>query len=115
MVQMTMLEILRDLFEQQNKEQYGVAFHTKKHVPKLIIAKMVGHVMLWFNSFPMKGSISDTLSPRVIMTGTKMNYKKHCRLPFGAYTQVHEEEKPTTSAKVEHTLGAICLGPENNL
>ena len=49
------------------------------------------------------------------MTGMKMNYKKHCRLTFGAYAQTHEEEQPRNSATIERTLGAICLGPENNL
>ena len=87
----------------------------KKNVPKLIIAEMVAHVMMWLNSFPTKGGISETLSPRVIMTGTKMNYKKHCKLAFGAYAQTHEEDKPRNSAGIERTLGAICLGPENNL
>ena len=79
----------------------------KKHVPKLIIAELVSHVMLWLNSFPTLGGVSTTISPRTILTGQKMNYKKHCRLAFGSCAQTHEENKPRNAAQVERTLGAI--------
>ena len=56
----------------------------------------------------------DGQSPRTIMTGRKLNHKKHFRLPFGDYVQVHEQEEPRNSNK-ERTMGAICLGPMDNL
>jgi hypothetical protein len=39
--------------------------------------------------------------------------KKHCRLPFGAYVETHEENKPSNTLK-ERTRAAICLGPTAN-
>jgi hypothetical protein len=47
------------------------------------------------------------------MTGTILDYKKHCRLPFGAYVETHEENKPSNTLK-ERTRAAICLGPTAN-
>eukprot|EP00957_Ditylum_brightwellii_P011842 892593-Ditylum_brightwellii.AAC.1 len=37
---------------------------------------------------------------------------KHCRIPFGAYAQTHEEGSNDMS---ERTLGAISLGPVGNV
>ena len=44
----------------------------------------------------------------------KFDYNCHCKLAFGAYAQVHEENFPTNSQQAR-TLGAICLGPSGNL
>ena len=35
--------------------------------------------------------MSNTMSPRVIVTGTTMDYGHHCQLEFGEYVQMHEE------------------------
>ena len=40
------------------------------------------------NYFPMKGGISDTLSPKTIMPGKHLDYKKHLCLQVGQYCQV---------------------------
>ena len=48
------------------------------------------------------------------MTGIKLDYSKHCRLPFGSYVQVHDEPSPTNSPTAR-TVGAITLGPTGNL
>ena len=36
-----------------------------------------------------------------------------CKLPFGAYSHVHEEPSPS-NIQVARTVGAICLGPTGN-
>ena len=46
-------------------------------------------LVMWVNFFPPKGGISNTLSPQAIVTGLSPNAERHCRLPFGAYAQVH--------------------------
>ena len=51
--------------------------------------------------------------PAHLITGVKFDYTKHCKLPFGAYAQVHEEPQPSNS-QVSRTVGAICLGPTGN-
>ena len=63
--------------------------------------------------FPAKGGIPN-VSPRTLMTGIKLDYSKHCRLPFGSYVQVHDEPRPTNSPTAR-TVRAITLGPTGNL
>jgi hypothetical protein len=66
------------------------------------------------NFFPTKGGISENLSPKTIMSGEVLEYKKHLCLQIGQYCQVHEEETPRNS-QVARTKGAISLGPSGNL
>ena len=47
------------------------------------------------------------------MTGTMLDYKKHFRLEFGAYSETHYD-KEKTNAMVERTGGDIFLGPSTN-
>jgi hypothetical protein len=49
------------------------------------------------NFFPTNGGISDTLSPKTIMSGETLDYKKHLSLQVGQYCQVHEEDTPRNS------------------
>ena len=81
-------------------------------MPRLITIELVKQSVAWLNSFPPKGGVSETLSPRVIMTGIKMDCKKHCRMPFGDCAQAYEK---TDNNNSERTVGAICLGPSYNL
>jgi hypothetical protein len=66
------------------------------------------------NFFPTKGGISDILSPKTIMSGETLNYKKHLSLQVGQYCQVHKEDTPRNSQS-PRTKGAISLGPSGNL
>ena len=79
-----------------------------------MIKKMIYNCVLWINAFPPKGGVSASISPRTFITGVKLDYNCHCKLAFGAYAQVHEENLPTNSQQAR-TLGAICLGPSGNL
>ena len=45
-----------------------------------------------------------------MMTGKTLDWKKSCRLHFGAYAQVHEERNMSNTLE-ERTQGAICIGP----
>jgi hypothetical protein len=82
-------------------------------VPKRIIVELINFVVLWFNAFPPARGISQTYSPRTIMTGTILDYNKHCRLLFGAYVETHEENKHSNTLK-ERTRAAICFRPTAN-
>jgi hypothetical protein len=64
--------------------------------------------------FPNKGGVSDTLSPKKIMYGETLDYKKHMSLQLGKYFQVHEEDNPRNS-QIARTKGAMSLGPSGNL
>jgi hypothetical protein len=39
------------------------------------------------NFFPTKGGISDTLSPKTIMSGETLDYKRHLSLQVGQYVR----------------------------
>jgi hypothetical protein len=74
----------------------------------------VFHAVKLLNFFPTKGGVSDTLSPKTILSGETLDYKKHLRLQIGQYCQVHEEDTPRNS-QCPRTKGAISLGPSGNL
>jgi hypothetical protein len=47
------------------------------------------------------------------MTGTTLDFKKHSRIPFGAYVESHEDYN-TTNTMAEITRGTMCFGPTEN-
>jgi hypothetical protein len=65
------------------------------------------------NNFPAKGGISDVYSPRTILMGETLDFKKHLALELGEYVQVHEEDKPC-NGQAPHTKAAICMGLSGN-
>jgi hypothetical protein len=66
------------------------------------------------NFFPMKGGISNTLSPKTIVSGETLDYKKHLSLQVGQYCQLHKEDT-LHNCPSPRTKGAISLGPCGNL
>eukprot|EP00957_Ditylum_brightwellii_P126301 9629561-Ditylum_brightwellii.AAC.1 len=70
-----------------------------KKIPTIMIIEIISFVVTWLNVFPPKLGISKHLSPRAILVGTQLNYDKHCRIPFRAYAQRHEEKSPTNTLK----------------
>lgn len=84
-----------------------------ERIPKLMTVHMVLHVVKILNYFPTKGGISPQWSPRMIMSGKPLDYKKELAVQFGSYCQVHMHHAPRNSMK-ERTSGGICLGPSGN-
>jgi hypothetical protein len=85
-----------------------------QRVPKLLTIHIVLNSVKMLNFFPTKGGISDNISPKTIMSGEVLDYKKHLCLQIGQYCQVHEEELPR-NGQAARTKGAILLGPSGNL
>ena len=85
-----------------------------ERIPKLLTVNIVLYVVKLLNLFPTKGRVSETLSPKTIMSGETLDYKKHLSLQVGHYFQVHEEDLPRNS-QLARTKGAISLGPSGNL
>ena len=83
-------------------------------IPKLMIIEMIYKCVLWINAFPPKGGVSESISLRTLLTGLKFDYNFHCKIEFGAYAQVNEENLPKNSQQAR-TLDVICLGPSGNL
>jgi len=75
---------------------------------------IVFNVVKLLNFFPTKGGVSETHSPKTIMSGETLDYKKHLKLQLGQYCQVHEEDTPRNS-QIPRTKGTISLGPSGNL
>jgi hypothetical protein len=75
-----------------------------------MIVEFINFVVLWLNAFPPLSGVPKPYSTRTIMTGTTLDYAKHCKLPFGSYVETHEENNPTNTMK-ERTRAAICVGP----
>ena len=88
-------------------------FFPFKVLPRHMLVEIVNNCALCLNMFPPKGGIR-SMSPRTLMTGIKLDYKKHFQLPFGYYVQVHKEP-PSNNSPASWTIGAITLGPRGNL
>ena len=86
-----------------------------KLIPNVIIVHAVVFSVIWINFFPPKSGVSQHLSPQVIVTGLSADAEKHCRIPFGAYAQVHGEPTPSNDAMTSRTVGGISLGPTGNI
>jgi hypothetical protein len=78
-----------------------------------MIIELVNYVVLWLNAFPPSICVYDTYSARSIVTGTALDYAKHCKMPFGSYVEAREDLVRTHTLE-EHTRGAIWLGPTAN-
>jgi hypothetical protein len=87
---------------------------TFKKMPRLMLIELVYHMVLWLNAFPAKSGVPETLSPRMIVFRHKLDFVKHCKLPFGTYCEVHDELTPMNTVVTRSTL-AIGLGPTGNL
>jgi Zinc knuckle len=80
-------------------------------MPPRMMIELVHYCNFWLNSFPNEDGVSKSLSPRLIVTGNRINYSKHCKLEFGEYVQTHEEHNNSMDPR---TIGAIALRPTGN-
>ncbi len=80
-------------------------------MPKWMRGALINYVVYWLNCMQKEGQYS---SPReMIMGGPKLEYKKMCRLLFGAYVQVHNNNLVINTME-SRTTGAVNLGPTVN-
>jgi hypothetical protein len=56
-----------------------------------MIIELVNYVVNWLNAFPPSIGVSKIFRPRMIMTGTTLDFEKKFKLHFGAYTELHED------------------------
>ena len=83
-------------------------------IPHRLVLALVRHSSRWLNVFCPKNSLSQVVSPRVIMTGRKIDYSKHCKLEVGSYVQTHEKTQPRNDTNQMRTTGAIALESNDN-
>jgi len=98
------------------KERVRAAYQRLPYtkLPKTMVKYLAMVQTHQLNYFPVKGGISDTYSPRMIMGDPPIDYKKHCSISFGAYVQANHEHFPKND-QTAHTLDCIYLRPCNNL
>ena len=83
-----------------------------KRFPTKLVVEIVYAQIFWLNSFPSENGLSRTQSPRVLMTGTGVDYNLHCKLECGSYVQTHEEHGNNMAPR---TIGALALRPTGNV
>ena len=66
-------------------------------VPARMVVEMAKACVFWLNSFPPQSSFDNELSPHTIVTGQKLDFKRHCHFQFGEYVQTHEEHDNSMS------------------
>jgi hypothetical protein len=82
-----------------------------KKLPARFLIELVAACIFWWNAFPANGGISTTMSPRMIITGSDIDYNRHCKLQPGEYVQTHEDTDNTMKYR---TVGALALRPTGN-
>eukprot|EP00956_Cyclotella_meneghiniana_P038953 scaffold162906_cov46-Cyclotella_meneghiniana.AAC.1 len=82
----------------------------KECMPDVFIIFLLKFVILWMNAFPAKNGVSDEFSPREIVTGLRLDYKKHCQARFGAYVEASYDADVTNTMN-DRTAPCIVLGP----
>jgi hypothetical protein len=87
----------------------GLHYHDTSEDSSNFECMLVNTVVMWMNSFPVKSGISENWSPREIVLRHKLDAKMHCKVPFGAYCEVHVDPDIT------NTMWGICLGPTGNM
>ena len=62
------------------------------------------------NVLSINSGTSCTISLRTLVTGTTIEFSKHCKIEFGAYAEAHKKTFPQNSTQC-HTELTISLGP----
>jgi hypothetical protein len=82
-------------------------------MPDQMVIHLLYFVCMWINAFPSENGVSTQYSPREIVTGTKMDYNKHCKALWGSYVEASEDADITNTLK-QRTYPCIVLGPTGN-
>jgi hypothetical protein len=80
-----------------------------------MLINMVLYSVRLLNFFPPKDGISDTISPKTILTGNTLDEKRDLPLQFGTYCQVHDNDEPRNSQLPCTKKGAVYLGSTGNV
>jgi hypothetical protein len=82
-----------------------------QYAKKMRIA-LIHNVVFWLNNIPKAGQ--DYSTKDLVFGKRLLHYKTICRIPFGAYAQVHDDPSITNTME-SRTTGAISLGTTGNI
>ena len=82
-----------------------------RKIPTRLVAEMAKACVFWLNSLPPQSNFGNELSPRTIVTGQRLDFKRHCRFQFGEYVETHEQHN---NSMMSRTVGALALRPTGN-
>jgi hypothetical protein len=86
-----------------------------KHcMPDAFVIHLMMFVVFWINAFPSDSGVSTVHSLREIVTGLKVDYKKHCRARWGSYVEASDDLDITNTMR-DRTSPCIVLGPTGNI
>ena len=85
-----------------------------KSILSVMIRELVVSRTIMLNWYPAKNGISKYYSPMTIVTGWKLDYKKHCTIEFGAYVQAHNKNEPSNT-NTERSLDGIYMRSNENI
>ena len=85
-----------------------------KKIPRSMKAELVITTVTLLNMIPRRAAVSDRFSPRELVTGMSLEYKKHLKTTPGKYCLVHEDNIRTNTMAPRATR-AIAIGPDFNL
>ena len=63
----------------------------REKLPRVMVMEIANNCVLMLDSFPSKGGVSNSVSPMTMMTGQRLDAKKHLKLPVGDCAQTHED------------------------
>jgi hypothetical protein len=75
----------------------------------LVVHLVIKYCVGMINLCPKSNSANGTMSPKEMFTGRKISVKNECKLAFGAYVQVHEDNM-VTNTMAPRSVGAIAVG-----
>ena len=95
------------------KERMRAIYNTLsfQRIPARLVAEMGKACVFWLNSLPPQSNFGNNLSPRTMVTGQRLDFKRHCRFQFGEYVQTHEQHN---NSMMSRTVGALALRPTGN-
>ena len=93
-------------------ERIRIAYHRLPYtmIPRVMWQNLAMLCTSQLNYFPVKGGVSKTYSPFMIMKKSKLHYRKHCVTTFGTYVQVNHTNEPTNDNR-PRTIDAIYMRP----
>ncbi len=65
-----------------------------QRMPKRMLIKLINFVVFWLNAFPAINGISNTMSPREIVTRQPIDYAKHCKTGLAVTAKVTMTQCP---------------------